>query len=118
MLWQVNVGGDNCLFEMDPVAKVVTGKRSAGPGRPPQRAVAYDYATDTYYVGGTNEATVYHLDASGNLIDSAYVGLGIAGLAYNPTTRHLFADHRGAAPWDVWVARRRTTATRCSAASA
>ena len=37
-------------------------------------------------------ATIYHLDASGNLIETAYVGLGIDGLAYNPTTRHLFAD--------------------------
>ncbi len=52
--------------------------------------MAYDYATDTYYVGGTNDATVYHVDGSGNLLDSAYVGLSIAGLAYNPGTRHLF----------------------------
>ncbi len=68
-----------------------------------QRAVAYDYATDTYYVGGSNEATVYHIDGSGHLLDSAYVGLGMAGLAYNPTTRHLFALTEFASPFDVWV---------------
>ncbi len=31
MLWQVNVGGDNCLFEMDPITKVVTGNKICGP---------------------------------------------------------------------------------------
>ena len=98
MLWEVNVGGDMCLFEMDPVAKAVTGRKICGPWSSSQRAVAYDYATDTYYVGGTNDATVYHVDGSGNLLDSAYVGLGIAGLAYNPGTRHLFvaSEFRGA----------------------
>ena len=96
-------GQDNCLFEMDPVAKTVTGKRICGPWTSPQRAVAYDYATDTYYVGGTNDATVYHLDGSGNLLDAMYVGLGIAGLAYNPTTQHLFAASESAAPFNVWV---------------
>ena len=66
MLWQVNVGGDNCLFEMDPVAKVVTGNKICGSwsANTSQRAVAYDYVTDTYYVGGTNEAVVYHIDGS------------------------------------------------------
>ena len=107
MLWQVNLGGDSCLFEMDPVAKVVTGNRICG--RPTtwdttsQRAVAYDYATDTYYVGGTNDVVIYHVDSDGNPLDSANVGLSIAGLAYNPTTRHLFLLTQGANPWDVWV---------------
>jgi hypothetical protein len=58
MLWQVNVGGDSCLFEMDPAAQTVTGGKICGPWTSPQRAVAYDYATDTYYVGGPNEAAV------------------------------------------------------------
>ena len=107
MLWQVNLGGDSCLFEMDPAAKVVTGNKICG--RPTtwdttsQRAVAYDYASDTYYVGGTNDVVIYHVDSHGNPLDSANVGLSIAGLAYNPTTRHLFLLTQGANPWDVWV---------------
>ncbi len=103
MLWQVNVGGDQCLFEMDPRTKVVTGAKICGPWPSSQRGVAYDYATDTYYVGGTNEATVYHVDASGNLLDSSYVGLGMSGLAYNPGTRHLFVLSEFASPFNVWV---------------
>ncbi len=108
MLWQVNVGGfdatsDSCLFEMDPIAKVVTGKKICGPWPSSQRAVAYDYATDTYYVGGTSEATIYHVDGSGTLLDSAYIGLGIVGLAYNPTTQHLFVASEFPAPFNIWV---------------
>ena len=104
MLWQVNVGGDRCLFEMDPIAKTVTGKKICGPwGDVSQRAVAYDYVTNTYYVGGPNEAVVYHIDGSGTLIDSQYVGIGMVGLAYNPSTQHLFALGEAASPFNVWV---------------
>jgi hypothetical protein len=107
MIWMVNVGSppdfDNCLFEMDPVTKVVTGKKICGPWTSAQRAVAYDYATDTYYVGGPNDATIYHIDSDGNLLDSAFIGIAMTGLAYNPTTRHLFLMAEGANPWDVWV---------------
>ena len=103
MLWQVNLGGDNCLFEMDPITKVVTGNKICGPWDSPRRALAYDYATDTYYVAGTNDDLLYHLDSAGNLLETVSTGLGIAGLAYNPTTRHLFAVTPGGGPWDVWV---------------
>ena len=41
--------------------------------------------------------------ADGNLLDSALVGLEIAGLAYNPTTRHLLRSYVEPGPWDVWV---------------
>lgn len=107
MLWQVNVGGDQCLFEMDPVTKVVTGDEICG--RPDtwqgnsQRSLAYDYATDTYYVGGVNGTVLYHVDSAGQLLESVDIGLPSAGLAYNPTTRHLFLLTENAAPWDVWV---------------
>ena len=103
MLWQINVGGDNCLFEMDPVTKIVTGNKICGPWDSPRRSLAYDYATDTYYVASVNDDVLYHLDSAGNVLDTVSTGLGIAGLAYNPTTRHLFAVTQGANPWDVWV---------------
>ena len=103
MMWQVNVGDDNCLFEMDPVTKAVTGKKICGPWQASQRAVAYDYVTDTYYVGGGFENSIYHIDGSGNLIESRFVGLDITGLAYNPSTGHLFLTVRSQPPWDVYV---------------
>ena len=101
-MWAVNVGGDNCLFEMDPVTKLVTGKTICGPWTTSQRGLAYDYATDTYYVGGANESVIYHIDPHGVLLDSVSVPLPIEGLAYNPATGHLFVGGQ-TLPFDVHV---------------
>lgn len=90
MVWTLDVGDDNCIHEMDP-AGGYTGNTICGPWTTSQRGVAYDPDTDTWYVGGWNEYTVYHIDSSGTLLDSANVGLAISGLAYNPETKHLFA---------------------------
>ncbi len=89
MLWTLDVGGDNCLHEMDP-ATGYTGNTLCGPWSVSQRGAAYDSATDTWFVGGWNDYMVYHIDSAGNLLDSAYVGLAVSGLAYNPQTLHLF----------------------------
>ncbi len=109
MIWQTNVGfrrvirGDDCLFEIDPVAKVVTGKQICGPwGDITQTGLAYDYATDTYYVGG-EFGVITHIDNAGKLLDSGRVGdLQITGLAYNPTTRHLYVGSVSS-PLSVYV---------------
>ena len=89
--WRVNVGGDNCLYELDPVAKVATGNSICGSpwAGISQRGVAYDVAGDTYFVGGWNEGVIYHIDSDGEVIDSSFVGLSISGLAYNPDNGHL-----------------------------
>lgn len=89
MLWTLDVGGDNCLHEMDP-SSGYTGNTLCGPWPISQRGVAYDPAADTWFVGGWNDGMIYHIDSAGNLLDSAYVGLYISGLAYNPQTLHLF----------------------------
>jgi uncharacterized membrane protein len=94
MVWTLDVGGDNCLHEMDP-AGGYTGNTICGPWSVSQRGVAYDPATDTWYVGGWNEGIIYHIDSNGNLLDSAFVRLAIAGLAYNPDTHHLFVMVNG-----------------------
>ena len=66
MLWRVNVGGDNCIYELDPIFRVATGNKICGAPWTAfsQRGLAYDVATDTYYVGGTNEGVIYHVDAT------------------------------------------------------
>ena len=108
MIWQVNVAyrvgsGYQCLFEIDPVARAVTGKQICGPWGdfPAQVGLAYDYATDTYYVGD-QLGTILHIDNAGNLLDSGHVTMQISGLAYNPTTRHLFVESFSP-PFDVYV---------------
>ena len=102
-IWQVNVGGDNCLFEIDPVTKAITGRKICGPWHYSERGVAYDYVTDTYYVGGWEDTVVYHIDSAGNLLDSQYTAIPISGLAYNPSTGHLFATALYAVGFDVFV---------------
>ena len=109
MLWRVNVGGDNCLYELDPILRAPTGRKICGDPwtAVSQRGLAYDAATDTYYVGGTTEGVIYHVDGTGTVLDSTYVAVPIAGLAFNGTTGHVLAlTNHGPPPvslFDVYV---------------
>ena len=89
-LWQVNVGGDNCIYESDPATLVPTGGSICPAFGGSMRGLAYDPLTDTFYAGSWNDSTIHHFDRSGTILDSKDVGLNIAGLAYNPDTGHLF----------------------------
>ena len=51
MLWRVNVGGDNCIYELDPQARVATGNRICPAFGTSERGLAYDVVTDTFYAG-------------------------------------------------------------------
>ena len=89
MIWTLDVGSDNCIHEMDPDTGY-TGNTVCGPWGISQRGVAYDPATDTFYVGGWNEGVVYHIDSAGTLIESWSLYLSISGLAYNFEAGLLF----------------------------
>ena len=91
MIWYVDVGG-LCIFEVDPAAMVKTGNQICHNSGTSERGLAYDPDTDTYYVGSWNDFSIYHFDSSGTILDSAFVGLGISGLAFYPATGHLFAQ--------------------------
>ena len=92
LIWQVNVGGDNGLYGLDPadgtVKETITGSPWTGIS---QRGVAYDPATDTFYVGGWNEGIVYHVaglswPTPGETLDSCSPpDPNISGLAWNPS---------------------------------
>jgi len=111
MIWQTGIAfkttaGPQCLFEIDPVARVVTGNQICGPwgNFPPIVGLAYDYATDTYYVGDSLGG-ITHVDSAGNLRDSGDIGdLQISGLAYNPTSRILYVGTYTNNPYDIWLA--------------
>jgi hypothetical protein len=109
MIWQTDVAylttsPAQCIFEIDPVARAVTGKRICGPwgNFPPLVGLAYDYASDTYYAGDSLGG-ITHIDNAGNLLDSGNTGLQISGLAYNPTTRHLYVGTFSNVPFDMYV---------------
>ena len=89
-LWQVNVGGDNCIYEMDPAAKTSTGNKICPAFGTSQRGLAFDPVSGTYYSGSWNDSIIHHFAPDGTILDSKNVGLRISGLAFNPSTRHLF----------------------------
>ncbi|MBP7688632.1 MAG: carboxypeptidase regulatory-like domain-containing protein, partial [Thermoflexales bacterium] len=94
-LWvmNINTGVSNCIFEVDP-ATGPTGNKICPTGATgfatSQRGLAYDPSTDTYFAGSWNDSMVYQFKSDGTLLNSKNVGLAVAGLAYNPTTQHLF----------------------------
>jgi len=102
-LWQVNVGGDNCIYELDPTAQMATGRSLCPPFGVSERGLAYDPTTDTFYSGSWDDQIIYHFDASGRLLDSKDLKLNIAGLAYNPATHHLFIMSSATTGRDVYV---------------
>ena len=94
MIWQVLADTtDQCIHEMDPVTMTVTGNTICpnwGGLSFGERGLAYDYATDTYYSGSWEDGVINHFDSSGTILDSAFVALNISGLAYFPSSGHLF----------------------------
>jgi len=103
MLWQINVGGDNCIYELDPKEAVPTGEKICPAFGTSQRGLAYDWKTETFYAGSWNDAIIYHFDSSGAILDSKVVGLNTSGLAFNPTTSHLFVLASASEGLDVYV---------------
>ncbi|HPD40852.1 MAG TPA: PKD domain-containing protein, partial [Anaerolineae bacterium] len=102
-LWQVNVGGDNCIYELDPATQTATGRALCPPFGVSERGLAYDPTTDTFYSGSWGDQILYHFDATGRLLDSYDLKLNIAGLAYNPATHHLFVMSNASVGRDVYV---------------
>ena len=109
LLWHVNVGGDNAIYGIDPsdgsVVEVVEG-----PGWTDisQRGLAYDQATDTFYIGGWNDGIVYHVagpswPTPGETLDScAPDDPNISGLAWNPAF-HLLWEATNSEFDDIWL---------------
>ena len=63
LIWQVNVGGDNGIYGLDPGDGSVEQSRSParrGTGIS-QRGLAYDPDADVFYIGGWNEGIVYRV---------------------------------------------------------
>lgn len=104
MLWQINVGGDNCIHEVDPRTRTVTGERICPAFGTSERGLAYDPVTDTFYAGSWNDARIVQFDRSGAILRAVQTGLNISGLGYNPATGHLFVlNNDAASAADIYV---------------
>jgi subtilisin family serine protease len=89
-VWQVNVGGDNGIYGLDPftgdVMDVITGSPWDDIS---QRGLAYDPDADVFYIGGWNEGIVYRVagpswPTPGETLSQCFPDdPNIAGLAYN-----------------------------------
>ncbi len=93
MLWQVNVGGENCIYEVDPSKMAATGNKICPTYGTSQRGLAYDPVSDTFYSGSWNDSVIHQFKTDGELIRSVNVSLNVAGLAFNPATGSLFVTH-------------------------
>ena len=103
-LWQVNVGGDNCIYEFSPAGLAPTGNKICPAFGTSERGLAYDPASDTFLAGSWNDALIKRFDRSGAILEQVNVGLPVAGLAYNPASGHLFVANQGtSAAFDISV---------------
>lgn len=103
--WQVNVSGDNCIFEISPTDGL-TGKKICPNFGYSQRGLAYDPITDTFYSGSWNDSIIHQFNTSGELIRSIDVNLSIAGLAFNSASGQLYVTNSDVASstiFDVYV---------------
>lgn len=101
--WLVNVSGGNCIVEFDPALSALTTRRICPPFDQSQRGLAYNPLNNSYYSGTWTNGILYHFDEKGVILDSANLNLNIAGLAFNPDTRHLFVLSSAAVGYDVYV---------------
>ncbi len=103
MLWQVNVGSDTCIYELDPDVHTSTGHKICPAFSTSQRGLAYDPTTNTFYAGSWSDGLIHHFNTSGAILDSKDVGLAISGLAFNPAIHHLFVMTNSGQGLDVYV---------------
>lgn len=109
LLWHVNVGGDNGIYGVDPADGSVV-QTVTGPGwtDTSQRGLAYDQATDTFYIGGWNEGVVYHVAGPSWPEPGATLGTclpddpNISGLAWNPAFQKLWMATNSEFD-DIWL---------------
>jgi subtilisin family serine protease len=100
LMCQVNVGGDNGIYCWDPATGTVGGSiTGAFPwSATSQRGLAYRQDDDSFYIGGWNDGTIYHVKGlaaadKGALISSCKPADGlISGLAWNGAAGVLWAS--------------------------
>jgi hypothetical protein len=104
-LWRVNVGGDDCVYELDPAARAATGNKICPAFGTSERGLAYDVVTNTFYAGSWTDGVIYHFDTEGAILDSVYVAVPVSGLAFNSTNGRLYAltNHDVLLGFDVYV---------------
>jgi len=108
-LWQINVGGDSCIYEIDPATLASTGRKVCPDPALSFRGLAFDPLTNTFIAGTWNYGGyVFRISMDGEYYEMKQVNLPISGLAFNPSTGHLFAlintdSTAGSGAFDIYV---------------
>src|SRR5207249_2433352 len=70
-----------------------------------ERGLAFNPLSNSFYSGSFNDGILNHFDVTGALLDSTDLAIPISGLAFNPSTNHLFAmtNHPEVGGLDVYV---------------
>jgi hypothetical protein len=91
--WTVNVDREaNFCFSAVDLSRGFTGEQICPAGLAgSQRGLAYDPVGDTFFTGGWNDGMIYRFDRAGNILQSKWLQHAIAGLAYHPGSKHLYA---------------------------
>ncbi len=111
-LWQVNIGGDGCIHEVDPEEgatgvsicpeeMAASGDNGDDPD-PAPRAVAYDAVNQLLFVG-EDQGNIHVVDLDGQILQTVATGYAITGLAYNPANGMLFVADVADASADIFV---------------
>ena len=108
MLWQINVGGDFCIYELNPVNMTSTGRKICPDPALSLRGLAFDPLTNTFIAGTWGYGGyVFRIGMDGQYYEMKQINLPISGLAFNPSTGHLFAlinaDTSNTGAFDVYV---------------
>jgi len=103
VLWQVNVGDDNCIYALDAATLAATGARICPAFGMSQRGLTYDPVSDTFLSGSWNDQNLTRFNRQGDILASWDTALNLAGLAYNPASGHLYALVNAAGAYDVYV---------------
>ena len=90
-LWQVNVGGDNGIYQLDPATGAVVNSihdPNYNWDATSQRGLAYDPSEDVFYVGGWNDDMVYRIKGlswnnPGEVL-SSFSFMSVSGLGWHP----------------------------------
>jgi len=92
-VWFLVVNGDGCIHEIDTHSRMTTGEKicPAWVDNQGQRGLAYDPITDTFFAGTWFDRSVTQFNRNGEILQHVQLGLPISGLAFNYTTRHLYA---------------------------
>lgn len=101
--WQVQVGGNNCVVEVDPEKQALTGRKICPAFDNSQRGLAFNPLNGSYYSGSWTNGILYHFDASGTILASVDTGLNISGLAFNPASGRLFVLSNAERGYDIYI---------------